>query len=256
MLSGWVPPEHSWVHVRNESLHNVSMTKNNTCGSREGQKWFRSNPPFSSRSCHLQLLRKYFNINQTHVLGKTCSSTEHVALHLRSGDVARGGWSEAGTYKPGGVHHGYGLFPTAFYISAMREIRARRGSEVSFFVFCETMGNPTCEYFQKLSVLDQNVVLRVGQPLIDDLRLMLCSSEVAESNGSFRNVFGLSHKPQVRHAFSTTPRHSECSRVLHWMSSSQQAANYVNDTKEWKNTGFQRHEVNAAYEFNHTEIVC
>jgi len=203
-------------------------------------------------------MRKYFNINQTHVLGKTCSSTEHVALHLRSGDVARGEWSEGGTYKPGGVPNGYGLFPTAFYISVMREIRARRGSKVPFFVFCETMGNPTCEYFEKLIVLDQNVVLRVGQPLINDLRLMLCASEVALSLGTFSRSFKLSPKPQIIHTFSNIPKHGEegCSRVSHWMSSSQQAANFMNVTHVWKNTGFQRHEVDAAYDMNHTEVVC
>ena len=255
MLSGWVPPEHSWVHIRNESLHNVSMAKNNTCGARGGKQWYFSQPSSSPR-CHLQLLREYFNINQTHVLGKTCSSTEHVALHVRAGDVTLGHWGEDDTYKPAGVHGLYSLFPTAFYTSVMSEIRARRGNSVIFFVFCENMGNPTCEFYEKLSTLDQNVVLRVSQPLIDDLRLMLCASEVAESNGSFRGVFGLSPKPQVRHTFSHTPMHGveRCSKVLHWISSSEQAAKFWNITNPWKNTGFQRHEVNAAYDMSRTEI--
>jgi len=202
-------------------------------------------------------MRKYFNINQTHVLGKACSSTEHVALHVRAGDVTTGNWGEQGTYEPGGVSSEYGLFPTAFYISVISEIRGRRGNSVTFYVFCESMGNPTCEHFEKLSMLDSNVVMRVGQPLIDDLQLMLCASEAAESNGSFRGVFGLSPQPQVRHSFSLKPilqGDERCSKVLHWIASSDQAAIYRNITQVWKNTGFQRHEVNSAYEMNHTEI--
>ena len=259
MLSGFVPGEHSWVRVTNTLIHNDSMTKNSTCGSLTGQTWFRSRPKFYqiSSTSHLQLLRKYFAINQTHVLGKTCPSTEHVAMHVRSGDIARGNWSEEGTYEPGHITNSdYGLFPTAYYISVMIEVRARRGSEVPFIIFCETMGNPTCEYFKKLSFTEQYVVLRVGQPLVDDVRLMLCSSEVAVSRGTFSRVFTLSPKPLIKHKYFNKPKDSQCLSVFHWMSSSQQAAKYTNVTKTWKNTGFQRHEVNAAYELNHSEIVC
>jgi len=255
MLSGWAPPEHSWARVGNETL---DKNNNTTCESRTGKAWFTSKPQQSSSTSHLQLLRKYFNINQTHVLGKTCSSSEHVALHIRSGDVVRGGYSKEGTFKPGSVPQKYGLYPTSYYISVIREVRARRGNDVSFIAFCETMGNPTCEFFEKLSTLDQNVVLRVGQPLKADLRLMLCASEVAESKGSFKVIFQLSPKPLVRHKFSRPPVHGKkkCLHIFHWMSSFHQAAHFVNVTKEWTNTGFQRHEVNAAYEFTHSEMIC
>jgi hypothetical protein len=202
-------------------------------------------------------MNRYFKIDQKQVLGKACSSTEHVALHLRAGDIVGGEWGEDETYKPSKVSGEYRLFPTAFYISVMREVRARRGNSVPFLIFCETMGNPTCEYFEKLSMSDGNVVMLVDQPLIDDLRLMLCASEVAESNGSFRGVFGLSPKAQVRHTFSYTQMHSddkECAKVVHWISSAEQAVKFRNVTRVWKNTGFQRHEINAAYKMNHTEI--
>ena len=264
MLSGWDPPETQWINEKHQSItmdlkHNGSSynnsMKNNTCRSLTGGEWFRSknlHPPM----CHIHLLRKYFDINLTHVLGKTCSSTDHVALHVRSGDIARGTWSKEETYSPSRVHPGYGLFPTAYYISVIREIRARRGDALTFFVLCETMGNPTCEYFEKLSILDQNVVMRVKQPLIDDVRLMLCASEVAMSFGTFKHVFDLSPVAQIRHTFSHTPRHSDesCSMVSHWIASSQQAANFRNVTKVWKNSGFQRHEVDVAYDMHHTEV--
>jgi len=234
------------------------MTKNDTCGSRTGREWFRLRPQHSPK-CHLQLLRRYFNINRTHTLGKPCSSTDHVALHVRSGDVARGGYGQDGKYNPSGVHQGYGLYPTAYYTSVMREIRTRRdNSPVTFFVFCETMGNPSCEFFEKLSALDENVVMRVNQTLIDDLRLMLCASEVAVSHGTFAHVFSLPLQPQIIHTFSSLPGHNNrsCQKVWHWMENSELRANFENVTKVWKNTGFQRHEVDAAYVMNHTEVVC
>ena len=251
MLPGWSPPESSWVH-------DSSMLHNNTCSSRAGREWlaqFFRTKPVSSR-CYLQLMRQYLNINYTHVLGEPCSSTEHVALHVRSGDVVRGDFSEDGTYRPQPVYPGRGLHPTAFYISVIPETRKRRGREVPFFVFCETMGNPTCEYFEKLSLLEENVVLKVGQPLIDDLRLMMCASEVAESRGTFSNAFELSPKPQIRHTFSDKPWNGDKLRlhVIHWITSSEQAVMYTKLMKVWNNTGFQRHEVDAAYEISHTSL--
>ena len=252
MLSGWDPPLESWAHIRTN--HNVSDT-NNICGSRNAEEWFFGG--FPAPKCHLHLLRKYFNLNQTHALGKACSSTDHVALHVRSGDVARGVWGEDGSYKPStDILSNYGLFPTAYFISVISEIRGRRGNSVTFYVFCETMDNPTSEYFEKLSVLDLNVVMRVGQTLIDDMRLMLCAKETAASFGTFRLVFDLSTQSQIRHDFSHNPMMPSCSTVWHWISSSQQAAKFTDVTKEWKNTGLQRHEVNAAYEMNHTEVLC
>jgi hypothetical protein len=74
MLSGWDPSETEWDWVRlSEMNNNISMTKNDTCGSRTGNEWYFLHSRHSPK-CHLQLLRRYFNINRTHTLGKTCSS--------------------------------------------------------------------------------------------------------------------------------------------------------------------------------------
>jgi hypothetical protein len=262
MLPGWNPPEHSWLYnVINKDPRNASLTKNLTCGSRKGEEWYGRKS--SAPKCYLQLLRKYFGINQTHALGKACSSTEHVAMHVRSGDVASGGWSKNQTYSPQHVHKDYGFFPTAYYMSMMRDVRARRGDAVIFFVFCKNMGNPTCEFFEKLSYLDNRLFLRVGEPLIDDLFLMLCASETAASHGTFHNAFDLSAARRISHSFSYNPKPAtRCGDAsvkgvftVHWIASSQKAAKFEKVTKIWKNTGFQRHKINAAFDMNHTDVL-
>jgi hypothetical protein len=151
-------------------------------------------------------------------------------------------------------------------MSVIRSVRARRGDAVNFIVFCETMTNPTCEFFEKLSYMDSRVSLRVGTPLIDDLVLLLCASETAASHGSFHVSYDFSAVRSVTHLFSHTPisatrcgvaRTEGTSTVWHWIASTHQAANFSNLRKSWNNTGFQRHEViNAAFAMNHTEVSC
>jgi len=256
-LDGWNPPHQRWNHVNKDSF-------NDTCVRRTEEDWFRHTS--SSPKCHLQLFRKYFSVNQTHSLGKVCPSTEHVALHVRSGDITAGDWSEHGTFSPvATIHQLYGLFPTAYYMSVIRNVRARRGGAVNFIVFCETITNPTCEFFEKLSYMDNRVSLRVRTPLLDDLVLLLCASETAASNGSFHVSFDFSVVRRVTHSFSHTPisatkcgvaRAEGLSTILHWIASTKEANKFTNLTKLWNNTGFQRHEVNAAFVMNHAEVSC
>jgi len=273
MISGWNPSHCRWCYVKKNSS-NVSLALN-TCESQVAKEWYFNTtttesppllhpPEWSLPACQVELLQKYFNINHTHALGKECSSTEHVALHVRSGDVTDGGsWLEDGNYVPEPVHAMYGLFPTAYYMSVIREVRSRRGDAVKFFVFCETLTNPTCEFFKTLSLMDGKMFMRVNQTLIDDMRLMLCASETAASRGTFHRVFGLSAVGQVQHSFSYTPVPAvSCgsasvegfSKVWHWMTSANEASKFQNITKHWKNTGFQRHNVNLARTMSHTQL--
>jgi len=272
MISGWNPSHRRWCYVKKNSS-NVSLALN-TCESQVAKEWYFNTtttesppllhpPEWSLPACQVELLQKYFNINHTHALGKECSSTGHVALHVRSGDVTDGSWHEDGHYVPAYVHPWYGLFPTAYYISVIREVRSRRGDAVKFFVFCETLTNPTCEFFEKLSFMDDKVFMRVEQNIIDDLHLMLCASETAASEGTFNRVFGLSAVGQVQHSFSHTPVPAvSCrsvivegvSKVWHWLTSAHEASKYQNLTKQWKNTEFQRHNVNSARVMSHTRL--
>jgi len=124
--------------------------------------------------------------------------------------LASGAYNETtGTYVPGKwIHHLYWLHPTSFYASVIRDIRRR--SDMKIYVFCENMDNPSCDFFAKLSDVDDNIEMRVGQPLLDDLHMLLCASEVATSNGSFQRVFNLSQRLGMRHTFALTPP-SSCS---------------------------------------------
>ena len=250
MLDEWTPAKRKWSFVSNNS------DKISTCGSKTGREWFyRKVSPVST--CNLLPIREYFGINDSHVFGKKCPAAGHVALHIRSGDVARGSWREDGTYSGGNPHKGYGLFPTAYYLSVVREIRERRGSDVLFFVFCETMDNPTCGFFEKMSFLDGHFVMRVGKPLLEDLSLILCSSETAASRGTFNNVFQLSPAVQVVHMFSDKPQNdSSCEIVWHWISSAQDRDAYFSITSAWLNTGYQRHIINTNFNINHSALTC
>jgi len=254
LLSGWKPRVNKWRFVDTNSSDDVKA--NNTCETLRAREVFSSSRNASTSSaCRIRLLKDYFMINQTHAFGKPCPAAGHVGLHVRSGDVARGSWSENETFSPGKVHHKYWLYPTAFYMSVIREVRARRGDAVNFYVFCETLGNPTCEFFKKLSVLDKRVRIRVGQPLINDLAFMLCASEMAESHGTFKKMFAISSlEDQIRHRFSFKPEYAKsCSQVWHWITAPNQ---YRKVVFPWKNTGFQRHEVNNAYDMDHSHVPC
>ena len=88
-----------------------------------------------------------------------------------------------------------------FRISVVQHIRARSKTPMRIFVLCETLTNPACEFFSQLAALDQNIRVRTGSSLIEDIRLFLCASEVAASHGTFQLVLPLSKKISVRHTF-------------------------------------------------------
>lgn len=246
----WLGPE---VRKRSDSYE--------FCPQRTGKEWFTTGP-LSAPVCHLKLLQAYFGINLTHVFDRQCLTQNHVALHVRSGDITTGSWDKnTGTYQSAPVGKGWSqhsLFPTSYYTSVIRNTRARRGNSTIFYVFCEDLGNPTCGYFQNLSSLDKKIVLQVGKELIDDLHLMLCASEIAESRGTFRLVFRMSHTVQVIHTFvdkpieciDENPQHSsrEIKSFKYWLELDGESTRYSNFMRKWSNSGFQRHKVNAQYE--------
>lgn len=202
-------------------------------------------------------------------------------MHIRTGDITLGSWTSEGSYQPPGVPN-MAPFPTSYYISVIKEVRARRGGAVKFFVFCETMTNPTCEYFEKLSATDDHIVLRVGQSLIDDLLLMLCAGETAAARGTFHTVFAVSVGLQVQHSFlDTAIAGTRCEgagfhkglgfmnfeagvnpkfnimHTIHWITSPAVAEKFLKDaTEKWENSGYQRHEINAFFEMSHANLSC
>ena len=263
ILTDWKAARLNFMQEPNPLL---GTNSSELCVPRDGEWYFRK---VANSKCHSRLLRQYFEINSTHVFGKPCNHGEYTALHIRGGDVSSGIWNmDTGTYHPSEVHRGYGLFPTSYYISVINHVRSRRGQKHRIMVFCEDLTNPSCEFFQKMTSLDENILIRIGQSILSDLHLMLCSEEIAESRGTFSNVFMLTARGDelVRHTFADSP--PECTKnvssegasehnpivVEHWIASTSEGAEFFNLTKVWRNTGFERHEVNRFRQFRACEL--
>mmetsp|Transcript_12584 Transcript_12584/g.49033 ORF Transcript_12584/g.49033 Transcript_12584/m.49033 type:complete len:391 (-) Transcript_12584:669-1841(-) len=260
-----------WNHESRYFVNSASFDRERIqeCKSKSGKDWFYLKG--SKSKCYLDVMRRYFNVNATHALGWKCNPTAFAALHVRSGDVARGGFSDSlGVYVPGKVHKGYALYPTSYYLSVINNIRSRKGPKYDFVVFCEDLRNPTCGFFQKFGTLDKRVKVRIGEPLIDDVRLMLCAEEVATSRGTFSTVFQLSTQlrmtheyvvaavriPQCIHRLNATNSSSqlESGVTQHWMLSASESRYYENSTGVWKNTGLQRDVVNRHFEMTSCQL--
>lgn len=158
-----------------------------------------------SPRCAVHILRKWLQINHTHVFGDKCPTTGHAAFHVRSGDIVSGTFdADSGSYFPSmNVHKRYWLYPTSYYIAAYKNVKENSPAEARrVFVFCETMDNPTCEFFSKLADIDHSVDFRTGSSLIEDLKIMLCAQEIAASRGTLQVVFSLSQRVERRHRFT------------------------------------------------------
>ena len=243
----------------------MTSTRNSTrnCPSMTGVEWAKYGAKHRlSPKHHIEVLRHYFDINSTHTLGKSCTSNRFAALHVRSGDMGRGVWNKtSGMYKPAGVNKGYAFYPTSFYTSVVREIRSRRGKDFTFIVFCEDMNNPTCDFFLKVSSTDDTVHVRVNQPLVDDLHIMLCAEEVAISRGSFQSALDLSSARLIKHIyFDREPQackfepSTSTQRIGYWISSANESASFAKDTKVWTNSGYQRYVINAFHEMEFCDM--
>ncbi len=259
LLDGWQGSRREWIWLGPEVRKRSDSYE--FCPQRAGFEWYTTGP-LSAPVCHLKLLQAYFGINLTHVFDRRCLTQNHVALHVRSGDITAGSFDKnTGTYQSAPAGKGWSehsLFPTSYYTSVVRNTRARRGNNTTFYVFCEDLGNPTCGFFQTLSSIDEKIVMRVGKELIDDLHLMLCASEIAESRGTFRLVFRMSHTVQVIHTFVDKPtecivekpQHSsrEIKSFKYWLKLDGERTRYSNFMRKWSNSGPQRLKVNAHYE--------
>ena len=264
ILSGWRTEKQYFMHTSIASFESNFSTQ---CLPMASSQWYYLSTP-SPPKCYNHLMRQYFDINKTHTLGHRCKSSAFVAFHVRSGDVAEGEFNKtSGDFVPSTHAHieEYGLFPTSYYLSVISEVRSRRGRGYQVIVFCEDLGNPTCIFFRKLAHLEANVEIRIGQPLIDDLHLMLCAEEVATSRGTFSQVFELSVKRQRTHAYFDSSSQVPCSKasatqqneiwksdkVAHWILSPTESSAFRNATRRWKNTSYQRDAVDKYFITSH-----
>ena len=153
------------------------------------------------RECALAVLRKYFGINKTHVLGRICPEKEYNAIHVRSGDISAGKYNETtGQFVSAEVHPDYGLFPTSYFMNTVLSMRKSGNSRV--LVICEDLSNPTCDMFKTITITDKNIEVQTGRTLKEDLQDLLCATEVAMSFGTFRILFKLSERIRTVHEFS------------------------------------------------------
>lgn len=260
LLSGWSPSSTKFANSDKLCSYsdggNITTTKK--CPAKAGKDWFYDQVSFSNTTgqCSVNILRSYFGINGTHVLDRACRPEPYLVLHVRSGDVTRGSYNISnGNFVSGDVHQGYWIFPTSYYVAVIQSIFNRLGKPPRIFALCESMSNPSCIFLQKLSVIyNGTFTLRIGQPLLDDLVILLCAAEVATSNGTFKRVLDLSHRLQVKHDFSLTPK-ATCigtNLKLYWIKNEGERNTFSNHVRPWLNSGYQRYLSDTFYEMGMT----
>ena len=209
VLEGWVPKYTKFKNKRHQILavmkHYLTVNKQ-LCGNRTGEAWYFSDgkPNLERIRVHTrsyeELLKEYFEVIRTHALGTQCSYLPTFALHVRSGDIAQRLYNPDGTLVSTPVHPDYWLYPTAYYVTAIRTALKRDFRKI--IIICEDDGNPTYDTLLSLSrIFAERITVRVAQPLIKDVELLLCADEVAVSHGSFRNILRYSSRLKVVHTF-------------------------------------------------------
>lgn len=254
ILKGWSP--RATVFKNLNDTCSTACEKSScswSCPHFNGQRWYYFDREYGTDdNCAVEILRHYFEINETHAFGRACPTTSHVAIHIRSGDAAAGHYSAIrGSYVSNKVHGGYFLAPTAYYLAALRNVRSRLPG-VKAIVFCETMGNPTCGFFAKLQRVLQGIELRVGESFDEDMFLLLCASEAFTSTGTFKEIFMLSGRKPLLHAFSPSVVSScetkEQNSFLYFLEDEEHREGFTRDIiSGWRNTDYQRNIINQDY---------
>ena len=254
ILEGWKPPTSAF-----ENFNRTCTTHGSPgCQTLSGLEWFKDQRVDGSTSeCARMILQFYFSMTETYVLGRKCPATSKLALHIRTGDVVRGAYNvSTGTYEPGQVHHKYWLYPTSYYIAALKSMRTRH-PKASVLVFCESSTNPTCSFFEKLAILDPYISVISGRSLIKDLYDMLCADEIAVSRGTFRSIFDISPRNQVIHEYNPVMSKLKCrgkASFSYTIANQTLSTNYHNSMFPWRNTGYQRWLMNQFFDM--TQDVC
>ena len=254
MLQDWESVEWQWTPTNCLNFDKAQ------CRTFSAQEAFYLEPDIggSRARCatELEKLRRYFGINVTHVLERQCPQRSFGAIHVRSGDVAAGQYDETtGHFHSHKVHSEYGPYPTSYYMNA---VLAMKGAGIrDVMVICEDFANPTCETFRTFSIVDKSTRVLTGRTLLEDLRDLLCATEVAMSFGTFQILLKLSTRVQILHEFSEFPLegstetcHETCiATKFHWISDPSVRTTYVESVRRgnWTNTEYQRYLVNRYY---------
>lgn len=256
-------PDHDWYY------HGVDKTK--LWGTNVQDQSLRKNEFYDLTrqyysDCAVKLLSLHLEINETHAFGKACPSPNsyYSVLHIRSGDIFAGHYDRIdGTYHKEKVNPLYIPYPTSYYLAVVRGLIAKHTQSNGegphqIFVLCEDIRNPTCEYFKKATAFNSQhvqIIFRLNQPLLDDLGVLMCASNVAVSIGTFQVVLHLSQHLITRHSFSSTPKNCTIpNEHFYWIANETERDNYdrmggePNAIYPWGNTAYQRHLVDKHYE--------
>jgi len=253
ILDGWTPQQQYTIFDNLDRSCQASRSENQSrCDSKSAREWFYHKSKTSS-ACFTSLLRQYFQINDTHVLGQECSKIPSNVLHVRSGDIMRGSFNMSSeTWAAGRVHPGYTPFPTSYYVAALKNMEERAEAQTVYYILCETAANPTCDYFAKTAeLMSHRTEVRTRQPLLEDVQLILCAQEVAVSYGSFANVLTFSPKRQILHKFVAQPADKpKCTsdEKLYFIKDAAQRSLWTDIKGKWRNTGYQRFIVNKHFD--------
>jgi len=205
-------------------------------------------------SCAVDLtVSRYFSVNKTHAFGTACPDENYTALHVRGGDTINGNFNTTtGEYYSVAAHALYGPYPTAYFASVLRQV----GTSQNIIVCCEDLHNPTCVFFQKMSITMNNIEVRVAQPLLDDLIILNCAVRIAVSFGTFKEAFMIWRRGKQFHEFSTAiVRNTTCPDrdtdvTYHFIDNADDQSTYNSEIRStnWKNTAYQRNLVDKSYE--------
>mmetsp|Transcript_18707 Transcript_18707/g.28416 ORF Transcript_18707/g.28416 Transcript_18707/m.28416 type:complete len:480 (+) Transcript_18707:49-1488(+) len=249
LLPGWEPK----ASRRGQFLSDSDVT----CKASPGDSIKRGKPVYSS--CAISMLSNYFGIDELNAFGRSCPvGKPYSVLHVTGGE--NGDYNTtSGRYEPSGGEH-LAPKPTAYYTVALRDIidksYANGEGAPEIYVICQSMASLACEFFQKTAHLFQHeakITFSAGNPLIDDLHIMLCAREVALSTDimnildalllskKLRKVYDFSWQPLSPVDCDLKPQHV----VKYWIDNAED--NLEERIKPWNNTSFQRHEMNKHY---------
>lgn len=244
IISGWTAPIHKFQNTV------TSSSPKGLCSYQDASSMFNRTELVlhaERLSNHVKsVLRTYLAVNLTHALGKRCPTQRFAVMHIRAGDTTDGAYDlRTGLFVQGGpVNPNYPPYPTAFYVRALKEVK-----DFSVIILCETLSNPSCDFFAKLESLVDNVRVRVGGDVVEDVHLLLCASEVVTSIGSFKNLLVTSVRLQGKHDFDSRAScvHQTGTTYYYIDNPHLRDVYNVNVVTNWSNTPLQRSLVDRIY---------
>ena len=168
------------------------------CKKRTAKEWYylymRNGTQMNQSRCADILLANYFQVNETHALGKRCPVNKPYVIHVRSGDIVKEVQHFHRNLDARQSLAQVRAYPTSYYDAAILKILsvAKQTPTPTIHVLCESLHSPTCVHLLKVARYLPQLNVRIGMELLEDLHLLLCAREVVTSVGTFRKALLLS----------------------------------------------------------------